>query len=116
MNSNQKKIVNLLSGEISKFDGLSEFIEKLAAEIQSSIAVGEYENASCVAKQLVAIFEVLDEHRKLDMKGQITVPDVDNLKPKIVSCLEKISRDDGRLRVFGAASVHVNLDTVLILG
>lgn len=116
MNSNQKKTVNLLSGEVSKFDGLSECIEKLAAEIQNSIAVSEYENASFVAKELVAIFAVLDEHKKLDMKGPITVPDVDNLKPKIVFCLKKISKDDGRLNVFGAASVHVNLDTALMLG
>lgn len=115
MNASDKKIINLLSGEVEKFDGLSNFVEKLAGEIQSSATEKNYENASRLAKQLVAIFEVLNKHKSLNLNGPITVSDVGNLKPKIVSYLEQVATDDdGRLSLFSAASVHVDFDTALM--
>jgi len=111
---NGKKIINLLSEETRKFDGLSNFVERLATEIQNAVVAGDYANASLVAKELVAVLDALDKHKKLDMNGPITVQDVDNLKPKIASYLASIAKDDSTLRLWSAVGVHVNLDTVLM--
>ena len=114
MNSSNRKIVKLRSGEMEKFDGLSNLFDRLAAEIQRTIAAGDYENASIVAKELIVIFEMLNQHKRLEMHGAITVPDTENLKPQIAAYLKSIAKDDNKLRLLSAASVDVNLRTALL--
>jgi hypothetical protein len=114
MNTNSKKIIGLLSEEMDKFDGLSEFVQKLAAEIHRCTASGDYENTSILLKELVVVLEVLGKHKTLDRKGAITAPDVDNLQPKLVSYLTQIVKDDSVLKVWSAANVDVNLKAALM--
>ena len=42
------------------------------------------------------------------------VPDTENLKPQIAAYLKSIAKDDDKLKLLSAASVAVNLRTVLL--
>lgn len=98
---------------MEKFDGLSSLVGRLSTELQRLVSEADYERASHAAKELVGIFAVLEKHKILDSTGPIVAVDIDNIKPKVVSCLQQIAKDDGSRKLFTQTSVHVELSTAL---